>query len=107
MTPWLLLVGAIVAEVIATTFLKQSDGFSRLWPSVATVVGYAVAFALLAQALKRIEVGVAYAIWSGLGTALITLVGIVLLGESATAVKLGGIALIVAGVVLLNLGTAS
>ena len=102
----LLLAGAILAEVVATTCLKQSDGLSRLGPSVATVAGYVVTFALLAQALRRVDVSVAYAIWSGVGTALITAVGITFLGETATAVKLGGIALIVAGVVMLNLGGA-
>lgn len=104
--PFLLLAGAIVAEVIATTCLKASDGFTTLWPSVATVVGYALAFGLLARTLKELDVSVAYAIWSGAGTALITLVGIAILDEPATAVKLGGIALIVAGVVMLNLGGA-
>ena len=83
--------------------MRASDGFSRLWPSLGTVAGYAVAFVLLAQALKSIDVGVAYAIWAGLGTALITLIGIVALGEPATALKLAGTALIVVGVVALNL----
>jgi small multidrug resistance pump len=99
----LLLAGAIAAEVVGTLFLRASDGFSRLWPSLGTVAGYAVAFALLAQALRSIDVGVAYAIWAGLGTALITLIGIVALGEPATALKLAGTALIVVGVVALNL----
>jgi small multidrug resistance pump len=99
----LLLAGAIAAEVVGTLFLRASDGFSRLWPSLGTVAGYAVAFVLLAQALRSIDVGVAYAIWAGLGTALITLIGIVALGEPATALKLAGTALIVVGVVALNL----
>jgi small multidrug resistance pump len=99
----LLLAGAIAAEVVGTLFLRASDGFSRLWPSLGTVAGYAVAFMLLAQALRSIDVGVAYAIWAGLGTALITLIGIVALGEPATALKLAGTALIVVGVVALNL----
>jgi small multidrug resistance pump len=99
----LLLAGAIAAEVVGTLFLRASDGFSRLWPSLGTVAGYAVAFMLLAQALRSIDVGVAYAIWAGLGTALITLIGIVALGEPATALKLVGTALIVVGVVALNL----
>jgi small multidrug resistance pump len=98
-----LLAGAIAAEVVGTLFLRASEGFGRLWPSVGTVVGYAFAFVLLAQALKSIDVGVAYAVWAGLGTALITLIGIVALGEPATALKVAGTALIVAGVVALNL----
>jgi small multidrug resistance pump len=89
--------------LIGTLFVRASDGFSRLWPSLGTVAGYAVAFVLLAQALKSIDVGVAYAIWAGLGTTLITLIGIVALGEPATALKLAGTALIVVGVVALNL----
>ena len=98
-----LLAGAIAAEVVGTLLLRASDGFSRLWPSLGTMAGYAVAFVLLAQALKGIDVGVAYAIWAGLGTAVITVIGIVALGEPATALKLVGTALIVVGVVALNL----
>lgn len=101
-----LLAGAIAAEVIGTLFLRASEGFSRLWPSLGTAAGYAIAFLLLAQALKSIDVGVAYAVWAGLGTALITVIGILALGEPATALKLAGTALIVAGVVALNLGGA-
>ena len=97
---------AIICEVIGTTFLKYSDGFSRLWPSVGVVVGYGLSFVLLAQALKFMEVSYVYAIWSGLGTALVTLIGITVLGESLSLVKLGGIALIIVGVVALNLSGA-
>jgi small multidrug resistance pump len=97
------LAGAILAEVAGTLLLRASEGFSRLWPSVGTAVGYALAFLLLAQALKSIDVGVAYAVWAGVGTALITVIGIVALGEPATALKLAGTALIVVGVVALNL----
>lgn len=104
--PYLLLAGAIVAEVIATAGLKRTEGFTRLGPSVVTVAGYVVAFWLMARTLRDLDVSIAYAIWSGVGTALITLVGIAVLDEPATALKLGGIALIVAGVVMLNLGGA-
>jgi small multidrug resistance pump len=97
------LAGAIASEVVGTLFLRASEGFSRLWPSVGTAVGYALAFVLLAQALKSIDVGVAYAVWAGVGTALITIIGIVALGEPATALKFAGTALIVVGVVALNL----
>jgi small multidrug resistance pump len=100
------LAGAIAAEVVGTLFLRSSDGFTKLWPSVGTVVGYGLAFVLLAQALRSIDVGVAYAVWAGVGTALITIIGIVALGEPATALKLAGTALIVVGVVALNLGGA-
>ncbi|MBA4859921.1 multidrug efflux SMR transporter [Streptomyces sp. PSKA54] len=101
-----LLAAAIAAEVAGTTAMKYSDGFSRLWPSLATVAGYLVAFALLAQTLKTLEVGTAYAIWAGAGTAVIAAIGMVFLGETMTAAKVAGIVLVIAGVVLLNLGGA-
>jgi small multidrug resistance pump len=98
------LVGAILAEVLGTTSMKYSDGFTRLWPSLGTAVGYVVAFVLLAQTLKTMSVGTAYAIWSGLGTATIAVIGMAFLGEAANAARIGGIVLVIAGVVLLNLG---
>ncbi|MEV0409302.1 multidrug efflux SMR transporter [Streptomyces sp. NPDC050448] len=104
--PYVLLAAAIAAEVAGTTAMKFSDGFTRLWPSLGTLVGYAVAFTLLAQTLKSMSVGTAYAIWAGVGTAAIAAIGMVLMGEAATATKIAGIALIVGGVVLLNLGGA-
>ena len=104
--PYVLLAGAIIAEVLGTTALKFSNGFTRLWPSVITAVGYAISFVLLAQALKTMAVGTAYAIWSAVGTALIVLIGIVFLGESATLARMVGIALIIVGVVVLNLSEA-
>jgi small multidrug resistance pump len=75
--------------------------------TLVAVAGYVLAFALLAQALKTIEVGVAYAVWSGVGTAAITVIGILALGESAAALKLVGTAMIVVGVVVLNLSDAT
>ncbi|TPQ16170.1 DMT family transporter [Streptomyces sporangiiformans] len=101
-----LLTGAIAAEVAATTAMKYTDGFSRLWPSLLTVLGYAIAFVLLAQTLKTVSVGTAYAIWAGVGTAAIAAIGMVFLGEGLSAAKLTGIALIIGGVVVLNLGGA-
>ncbi|MET9895763.1 multidrug efflux SMR transporter [Streptomyces sp. NPDC006465] len=101
-----LLAGAIAAEVGATTAMKYTEGFSRLWPSLLTVLGYVVAFALLAQTLKTVSVGTAYAIWAGVGTAAIAAIGMLFLGEGLTAAKAAGIALIIGGVVLLNLGEA-
>jgi small multidrug resistance pump len=103
---YLLLAGAIAAEVAATTARKYSDGFSRLWPSLLTALGYLVSFALLAQTLKSVSMGTAYAIWAGVGTAAIVTIGILFLGEGMTAVKAAGIALIIVGVVVLNLGGA-
>ncbi|WP_030687188.1 DMT family transporter [Streptomyces sp. NRRL B-1347] len=101
-----LLAAAIAAEVAGTTAMKYSEGFSKLWPSLVTVVGYVLAFALLAQTLKTLSVGTAYAIWAGIGTAAVAAIGMVFLGESTNLVKLGGIALVIAGVVVLNLGGA-
>ncbi|OEU96961.1 DMT family transporter [Streptomyces oceani] len=100
------LAGAILAEIIGTTSMKYSEGFSKLWPSLGAAAGYVVAFALLAQTLKSMSVGTAYAIWSGAGTAAIAAIGMVFLGEAATAAKIAGLLLVVAGVVLLNLGGA-
>ncbi|MFE2159563.1 DMT family transporter [Streptomyces lydicus] len=101
------LAGAILSEVLATTAMKYSDGFSKLWPSLATAVGYLLAFALLARTLKSMSVGTAYAIWAGAGTAVIAAIGMVFLGESASALKILGVLLVIAGVVVLNLGGAT
>ncbi|MFD8587048.1 DMT family transporter [Streptomyces californicus] len=101
-----LLAAAIAAEVAGTTAMKYSEGFTRLWPSLGTLLGYLIAFTLLAQTLKTLSVGTAYAIWAGAGTAAVALISILFLGESGSLVKIAGIALIVAGVVVLNLGGA-
>ncbi|MGW5659178.1 DMT family transporter [Streptomyces sp. NPDC003758] len=98
--------GAIAAEVAATTAMKYSDGFSRLGPSLVTLLGYVVSFLLLAQTLKTLSIGTAYAIWSGAGTATVAMIGLVLFGEGLGLAKIAGIALIVGGVVVLNLGGA-
>jgi small multidrug resistance pump len=98
------LAGAILAEVLGTTAMKYSDGFSKLWPSLMTVAGYLVAFFLLAQTLRTMAVGTAYAIWSGAGTAAIALIGILFIGESVSVAKIFGLLLVIAGVTVLNLG---
>ncbi|GAA3469427.1 DMT family transporter [Nonomuraea roseola] len=101
---WLLLFGAIATEVVATSALKLSNGFSHLGWSVVVAVGYVASFVLLAQVLKlHMDVGTAYAVWSGVGTAAIALIGALFLGESLTLVKVAGILLIIGGVVVLNL----
>jgi len=89
--------------VIGTSALKASEGFTRLWPSLVVVVSYAVAFYGLSLVLKTIPVGIAYAVWSGLGIVLITLAAWVLYGQRIDAAGLIGMALIVAGVLVLNL----
>ena len=104
---WLYLGVAIVAEVIGTSFLKSSAGFTRLWPSLIVVVGYAVAFYFLAVTLRTMSVGIAYAVWAGAGVALITLIGWIFYREPLDGPALVGIALIVAGVAVINLYSAS
>lgn len=99
---YLYLTIAIVCEVIATTALKASDGFTQLWPSVVTAVGYAIAFYCLAQTLKVIPTGVAYALWSGIGIVLISVVGWVVMKQVLDVPALIGMGLIVAGVVVIN-----
>lgn len=103
---YVMLGSAILAEILGTTAMKYSDGFTRLWPSLATGVGYIVAFVLLAQTLKTMSVGTAYAIWSGAGTAAVAAIGMVFIGEAVTAAKILGLLLVIAGVVVLNLGGA-
>ena len=100
---WLLLATAIVAEVIATSALKASDGFSRPWPSVVVVVGYAIAFWCLGLTLRSLPVGVVYAVWSSVGIALITLIGWFWFGQRLDAAALAGIGLILAGVLVIQL----
>lgn len=97
---------AIVSEVIATSALKASDGMSRLGPAAIVVVGYGIAFYLLALSLKSLPVGFVYAIWAGLGIIGVALIGAALFGETFTTVKVAGIAMIVAGVALVKLGAA-
>lgn len=103
MNSWWFLGIAIVAEVIATSALKASDGFSRFWPSLLVVVGYGVAFYCLSMTLKSIPVGVAYAIWSGMGVVLISTVAWLWFGQKLDAATIVGMALIVAGVLVINL----
>jgi small multidrug resistance pump len=100
---WLYLAGAIVFEIGGTTALKLSDGLQYLRPSLAVAVLYGISFACLAIAMRRIELGIAYAVWSGVGTAVIAAVGIVWFREPASALKLVSLALVIVGVVGLNL----
>jgi small multidrug resistance pump len=99
----LLLSVAIVTEVAGTVALRYSDGFTRLLPSAAVVLGYGISFWLLALVLRELSVGTTYAVWSAAGTALIAVVGMLAFGEPATALKVASLALIILGVVGLNL----
>jgi len=97
---WLAL--AIGSEIVATTSLKLSDGFTQPLPSVVVVMGYAISFYGLSVTLKSIPLGVVYAIWSGVGTAAIVVIGYFLFREVLDTLKLAGIGLIIVGVVMLN-----
>jgi multidrug transporter EmrE-like cation transporter len=107
MHPYFYLAIAIASEVIATSALRAADGFTRLLPSILVVAGYALAFFFLALTLKTIPVGVAYAIWAGIGIVLISLAAYFLYGQTLDAPALIGIGLIVAGVVVINLFSKS
>jgi small multidrug resistance pump len=103
---WILLLGAIVLEVCGTTCMKLAEGFSKVLPSVLIFVFYGGSFAIMTVVVKKIDISVAYAIWSGLGTTLIAAIGMLLFKEPATAVRMAFIALIIAGCVGLNLTSA-
>jgi small multidrug resistance pump len=107
MAHWWALSGAILFEVLATSLLKASAGFTRLAPALGVVVGYAAAFYLLSLALQVIPVGIAYAIWSGVGIALIALIGWVLFGQALGVAAWIGIGLVVAGIVVLCVATGA
>lgn len=99
---WFLLAMAILFEVAGTTSMKLAEGFTRLVPSVLIFVFYAASFALLTIAIRRIDLGVAYAVWSGLGTALIAIIAVIAFGETMPPMKIGALALIIVGVVGLH-----
>ena len=101
---WIYLLLAILAEVSGTTAMKISQGFSKLLPSIMMFVFYGLSLSLLTLALKNISVSIAYAIWSGLGTAMIAIIGFLWFKESITPMKILSILFIIAGVIGLNLG---
>ncbi|MCM3245164.1 multidrug efflux SMR transporter [Cytobacillus firmus] len=104
MNAYLLLALAIVSEVFGSSMLKATNGFKKLLPSLGVIIGYGVAFYSLSLSLKTLPLGVAYAIWAGLGTVLTALVGITIYKEKVNDKKILGLALIVGGVILLNSG---
>ena len=99
---WFYLAIAIVSEVLATSALKASNGFTRLYPSIVVIVGYGLAFYFLSLTLRTIPVGVAYAVWSGVGIVLLSLIGWIVYGQRLDLAALIGIALIAAGIIVLN-----
>ena len=103
MVQWIYLAIAIAAEVVGTSFLRASEGFTKLVPSLMVVAGYGLAFFFLSLTLEKIPVGVAYAVWSGAGVTLIAAIGWLFLGQKLDAAAILGMGLIVAGVVVLNL----
>jgi small multidrug resistance pump len=107
MQQWFFLLAAIVSEVIATSALKASDGFSRFWPSVIVAAGYVMSSYFLSITLKTLPVGVAYAVWSGIGVSLITLVAWIKFRQSLDSPALLGLSMIVAGVIVLNIFSKS
>ena len=107
MKHWLFLAVAIAGEVMATSALKSSEGFSKLVPSVMVVTGYVVAFYFLSLTLKTMQVGVAYAIWAGVGVVLVAAIAWLVGGQKLDAPAMIGMALIVAGVVVMNLFSKS
>jgi small multidrug resistance pump len=104
---WILLIVAIVLEVAGTTNMKLSEGFSKLVPSVLVLFFYALSIIALTFAVNRLDVSVAYAVWSGMGTALVAMIGLWFFQESVTSIKVVALGLIVVGVVMLHLTSES
>ena len=103
MNKWILLSFAIFSEVIATSSLKSTEGFTKLWPSLLVLLGYSAAFYFLSLTLDTIPIGVAYAVWSGIGVAGIALVSVLFFDQRLDAAAIIGMGLIVTGVIVLRL----
>ncbi|MEH7321146.1 multidrug efflux SMR transporter [Priestia megaterium] len=106
MNPIAILAIAIVSEVFGSTMLKKSEGFKKLWASLGVVIGMGLAFYCLSLAIRTLPIGTVYAIWSGVGTALTTLVGVIVFKEHFNMKKLIGVVLIIGGVIALKLSTS-
>jgi small multidrug resistance pump len=104
---WILLSIAISAEILGTLSLKASDGLSKLWPSLGVLLGYALAFSLMAFSLKKLDVGITYAIWSGVGIIGAAIGGVIFFNQHLSRMTIIGMAIIIVGVVVMNLGGAS
>lgn len=101
---WVLLSIAIFAEIVGTLSLKASDGLSKLWPSLGVLVGYATAFTLMAMSLKKLDVGITYAIWSGVGIVGAAIGGLIFFDQQLSKMTIFGMGIIITGVVVMNLG---
>jgi small multidrug resistance pump len=107
MLAWIYLAAAIATEVIGTVFLRFTDGFTRPAPSILVLTTYAASLWLTALALRELEISLAYAVWAGVGTAAVAVIGMAAMGETVNALKLASIALVIGGVVGLNLSGAN
>ena len=107
LTTWLALLAAIAFEVVGTTLLQASQQFTRPWPTAGMAVCYGLAFYLLSIALRQVPVGLAYAIWSGLGVVAISIIGVVLFKQRLDLPAIAGLTMIVGGVVVINLFSKS
>ena len=103
MKEWIFLLGAVASETLGTSMLKLSEQFTRLWPSVIWIVGYLLSFYLLSHALRTLPVGIAYGIWGAVGIVLITLIGVFAFHQKPDLPAIIGLALIIAGVLVINL----
>jgi small multidrug resistance pump len=107
MLAWIYLSAAIASEVVGTVFLRFTDGFTNPLPSVLVIAAYAASLWLTALALRQLEISLAYAVWAGVGTAAVAVIGMAAMGETVNALKLASIALVIGGVVGLNLSGAN
>jgi small multidrug resistance pump len=107
MLAWIYLTAAIATEVVGTLFLRFTDGFTRPLPSIVVIATYVASLWLTALALKTLEISLAYAVWAGVGTAAIAIIGMAALGETVNALKLASIVLVISGVIGLNLSGAN
>jgi len=107
MLAWIYLSAAIATEVVGTVFLRSTDGFTKPAPSLFVIVSYVLSLWLTALALKGLEISLAYAVWAGVGTAAIAIIGMAAMGDTVNALKLASIALVIGGVIGLDLSGAN
>jgi len=103
---WIFLLLAGVLEVVWAFLMKASDGFTKPWPTIGTIAFMVVSFGLLSMAMKTLPLGTAYAIWTGIGAVGAFIVGVMVLGEALTPLRIGGVVLIVSGLVVLKLASS-